>query len=95
MADNNPLTIQNATTAAYQFEVGFGGDMYNMEVMGGESWNVPATFPCDQWVSVTVSDSAESQMFQVLNAKQLIWDANTLGCLAGVCGGGCKVSENP
>jgi len=58
-------------------------------------WAVPATFPCDQWVTVIVSNAQESLSYQVLNAKQVIFDAQTLGCLAGACGGGCQVNQSP
>lgn len=94
MAENNPLTVQNATTSSYQFQVTFGANVYNQQVAGGDSWKVPATFPCDQWFTVTVTDSEESLSFGVLNATQVIFDAETLGCLAGACGGGCQVNQS-
>lgn len=94
MAENNPLTVQNATTSSYQFQVTFGGNVFTQQVAGGNSWAVPATFPCDQWFTVTVSDSEESLSYQVLNATTVIFDADTLGCLAGACGGGCKVNQS-
>jgi hypothetical protein len=93
MAENNPLTVQNATTTSYQFQVTFGKDVFNQQVAGGDSWAVPATFPCDQLVTVTVSDSEETLSYQVLNAIKVIFDADTLGCLAGACGGGCQVNQ--
>ena len=94
MADNNPLKVQNATTSSYNFEVSYGGTNYSEAVAGGATWDVPATFPCDQSVTVTVSDSDETLSFSVLNAIQVIWDADTLGCLAGACEGGCQVNQN-
>ncbi|HEV7239280.1 MAG TPA: hypothetical protein VGQ36_08580 [Thermoanaerobaculia bacterium] len=94
MAENNPLTVQNATTTSYQFQVSFGGDVFTQDVAGGDSWVVPATFPCDQWLTVTVSDQEESLSYQVLNAVQVIFDADTLGCLAGACEGGCQVNQS-
>jgi len=94
MAENNPLTVQNATTASYQFQVTFGANSYNQQVAGGGSWVVPATFPCDQAVTVTVSNSVETLSYQVLNAIKVIFDAQTLGCLAGACGGGCQVTQS-
>jgi hypothetical protein len=95
MAENNSLTVQNATTTSYQFQVTFGSDVYNQQVAGGGSWAVPATFPCDQWFTVTVSPGSEDALsYQVLNATTVIFDADTLGCLAGACGGGCKVNQS-
>ncbi len=94
MADNNSLTVQNATTSSYQFQVTFGTQVYTQQLAGGASWNVPATFPCDQWFNVTVSDSAETLSYHVLNATKVIFDADTLGCLAGACEGGCQVNES-
>ena len=93
MAENNALTVQNATSSSYQFQVTFGGNTFTQQVAGNSSWDVPATFPCDQTFTVTVSDSDETLVFQVLNAIQVIFDAETLGCLAGACGGGCTVTE--
>jgi hypothetical protein len=93
MAESNPLTVQNATTTSNQFQVTFGEDVYTEQVAGGDSWTVPATFPCDQWVTVTVSDSEQTLSYQVLNATTVIYDADTLGCLAGACGGGCQVNQ--
>jgi len=93
MAENNPLTVQNATTSSYQFQVTFGGSSFSQQVAGGDSWQVPATFPCDQQIAIAVSDSVETLNFLVLNAKQVIWDAETLGCLAGACSGGCQVQQ--
>ena len=93
MADNNSLTVQNATTNSYQFRVTSGTGVYTQQVAGGASWAVPATFPCDQWFTVTVSDAAETLSYQVLNATTVIFDADTLGCLAGACGGGCQVNQ--
>ena len=93
MAENNPLQVQNASTGSFNFEVSFGGNNYSQNVAGGTTWNVPATFPCDQSVTVTVSDPVETLTFSVLNATQVIWDADTLGCLAGACEGGCQVNQ--
>jgi hypothetical protein len=93
MAENNALTVQNAASSAYQFQVSYDGNSYNQNVAAGDSWDVPATFPCDQWFTVTVSDSNESLTFQVLNATTVIFDAETLGCLAGACAGGCTVNQ--
>jgi len=93
MAENNPLTVQNATSSSYQFQVTLGANSFSQQVAGGASWQVPATFPCDQQITVTVSDSAETLTFLVLNATQVIWDAETLGCLAGACSGGCQVQQ--
>ena len=95
MAENNSLTVQNATTTSCQFQVTFGTSVYKQEVAGGASWVVPATFPCDQWLTVAVSDEEESLSYQVLNATKVIFDADTLGCLAGACEGGCQVNQSP
>jgi len=94
MAENNPLTVQNASSTSFQFKVTFGANVYTQQVAGGASWTVPATFPCDQWFNVTVSDSAETLSYQVLNAVTVIFDADTLGCLAGACQGGCQVNQS-
>ena len=94
MAENNSLTVQNATPTSYRFQVTFGTSVYTQEVAGGASWVVPATFPCDQWLTVTVSDAEESLSYQVLNATKVIFDADTLGCLAGACEGGCQVNQS-
>lgn len=94
MAENNPLTVQNASTTSYQFQVSFGSNVFTQQVAGGASWVVPATFPCDQWFTVTVSNAAESLSYQVLNATTVLFDADTLGCLAGACEGGCQVNQS-
>jgi hypothetical protein len=95
MAENNALTVQNATSTSYQFQVTFGSDVYNQQVAGGGSWDVPSTFPCDQWFTVTVGPGTPDVLsFQVLNATTVIFAAATLGCLAGACGGGCQVKQS-
>ena len=94
MAENNSLTVQNAAPTSFLFKVTFGSNVYTQQVAGGGSWTVPATFPCDQWFNVTVSDAEETLSYQVLNAVTVIFDADTLGCLAGACQGGCQVNQS-
>jgi len=95
MADNNPLTVQNASTSSYQFQVSYGGSTQTQQVAAGASWNVPVSIPCDQWFTVIVSNSQETLSYQVLNAVKVIFDADTLGCMAGACQGGCQVNQTP
>lgn len=94
MADSNSLTVQNGEATPFQFQVVVGTNNYTQQVAGGGSWVVPTTIPCDQWFTVTVSDSAETLSYKVLNATTVIFAADTLACPAGACEGGCQVNES-
>ena len=98
MAQAQGMKVTNQTSQTFRFQITDNdGKSYVGVVRADDSWTVPASFPCDQWIVVEITNPEGPphfhMVFQALNAKEVLFvvegGAYALNCLPGVCGGGC------
>ncbi len=101
MAEQQGMTVYNQTSQSFLFQITYDlQNLYTQVVGAGDSWAVPAQFPCDQWILVEVINPPGqppfAMVYQALNSKEVIFadmgGAYALNCTPGVCAGGCDTN---